>query len=183
MFVKDIYVPFFRTSATDRQRLITQRVVTVGVGVAATVFALMAPSIIDALLLSYNLWAPTVVVPLIAGVVWGLRSPAAGLAAILAGGVAMAVWLWGLGEPLGVSGLVAGVAANIVVFATVYLLAPRQERLIHGRVAVDSRPRVRRRLIMALHSLLLTAVPLLIAAAAIVVGIVGLRFYLEKLRE
>jgi len=36
---------------------------------------------------------------------------------------------------------------------------------------------------MALHSLLLTAVPLLIAAAAIVVGIVGMRFYLEELRE
>jgi len=137
VFVKDIYVPFFRASATDRQRLITQRVVTVGVGVAATVFALMAPSIIDALLLSYNLWAPTVVVPLIAGVVWGLRSPAAGLAAILAGGVTMAVWQWGLGEPLGVSGLVAGVATNIVVFTTVYLLMPKQARLVHGRVAVD----------------------------------------------
>jgi hypothetical protein len=36
---------------------------------------------------------------------------------------------------------------------------------------------------MVLYSLLLTVVPLVVAVAAVVVGIIGLRFYLEELRE
>jgi hypothetical protein len=36
---------------------------------------------------------------------------------------------------------------------------------------------------MALYSLLLTVVPLVVAGGAVVVGIIGLRFYLEELRE
>lgn len=36
---------------------------------------------------------------------------------------------------------------------------------------------------MALYSLLLTIVPLIVAVAAVAVGIIGLRFYLEELRE
>lgn len=121
-FVKDIYVPFLRPTSSDRQRLIAQRVLTLAVGVGAVVFALSAPSIIDALLLSYDLWAPTVVIPLIAAVIWGIRSPAAGVSAVLAGGATMAVWKWVLGEPFGITGLMAGVVVNIVVLVSVYLL-------------------------------------------------------------
>lgn len=36
---------------------------------------------------------------------------------------------------------------------------------------------------MVLYSLLLTVVPLVVAVAAVAVGVIGLRFYLEELRE
>ncbi|GAA2621443.1 sodium:solute symporter family protein [Streptomyces vastus] len=127
-FAKDIYVSFLHRGAGDRLLLVVQRLITVVVGVAAAIFALSAPSIIDALLLAYNLWAPTVVAPLILGVVWGFRSRVAGTAAIVAGGGAMAVWLWELHEPFGLSALIVGVAVNIVVYALAYLLDPRAHR-------------------------------------------------------
>ena len=36
---------------------------------------------------------------------------------------------------------------------------------------------------MALYSLLLTVVPLVVAVAAVLVGIIGVRFYLKELGE
>jgi len=129
VFVKDIYIPFLKPNAGDRERLVAQRILTLAVGTAAVIFALSAPSIIDALLLSYNLWAPTVVVPLVAGVVFGLRSRTAGLAAIIAGGAAMSIWLWVLGEPFGITALIVGVAVNIAAFVIGYLLDPGRQRV------------------------------------------------------
>jgi SSS family solute:Na+ symporter len=130
VFVKDVYAPFIKPDSDDRERLRVQRLSTLAVGVAAVCFAITAPSIIDAFLLAFNLWAPTVVIPLIAAVVWGLRSPVAGLAAMLAGGIGGAVWEWGLNQPYGISGIVFGVATNAVVFAITYALGTRQSRLV-----------------------------------------------------
>lgn len=128
-FTKDIYVSFIHRDAGARLLLTVQRLVTVLVGVAAAFFALAAPSIIDALLISYDLWAPTVVAPLILGVVWGYRSGVAGVLAIVAGGAAMGTWRWVLHEPYGVSALIVGVAVNIVVYGLAYILDPRAGRL------------------------------------------------------
>jgi SSS family solute:Na+ symporter len=140
-FAKDIYVSFLHRSAGERLLLVVQRLVTVLVGVGAAIFAFSAPSIIDALLLAYSLWAPTVVAPLVLGVVWGLRSRVAGVLAILTGGTSMAIWQWVLHEPFGVTALVVGVAANIVIYALAYLLDPRSGRFTpHGgpaRTAAD----------------------------------------------
>ncbi|MQA06621.1 MAG: sodium:solute symporter family protein [Streptosporangiales bacterium] len=131
VFVKDIYVPFIRPHASDRHRLLVQRLSTLAVGVAAVAFASTAPSIIDAFLLAFNLWAPTVVLPLVVAVVWGLRSSSAGLAAMVGGGLGGAIWTWGLGEPYGVSGIVFGVVVNAVVYFVTYAVAPRGPRLVH----------------------------------------------------
>ncbi|UYQ66225.1 sodium:solute symporter family transporter [Streptomyces peucetius] len=128
-FTKDIYVPLLRPAASDRRRLLVQRLVTLVVGVAVVIFALSAPSIIDALLLTYNLWAPTVVVPLVAGVVFGLRSRIAEVVSIVAGGTAMSMWLWGLNEPFGITALIVGVAVNIVAYALAYAFGSRHDRL------------------------------------------------------
>lgn len=128
-FAKDIYVSFLHRGASDRLLLVVQRLVTMVVGVAAVVFALSAPSIIDALLLAYNLWAPTVVVPLVAGVVWGLRSRIAGVVSIVAGGTSMGIWLWVLHEPFGITALIVGVAVNVVTYALAYIFDPRGDRL------------------------------------------------------
>lgn len=132
VFVKDIYVPFIRPDSGDRHRLNVQRGVTLVIGAAAVGFAIIAPSIIDAFVLAFNLWAPTVVLPFAAAVVWGLRSPSAGLAAMLAGGAVSAVWLWGLDEPYGLSAIIVGVLVNAVVFAATYAFAPGSARIVPG---------------------------------------------------
>ena len=128
-FARDLYVSFIHRGAGERLLLVVQRVVTVVVGVGAAFFALAAPSIIDALLIAYNLWAPTVVAPLILGVVWGFRSRVAGVAAIVAGGLAMGIWRWVLHEPFGITALIVGVAVNLVIYGLAHLLDPRADRL------------------------------------------------------
>lgn len=127
VFAKDIFVPFVRPDASSSQVLWVQRVVTALVGVGAIIFALTAPSIIDAILLSYLLWAPTIIIPLIAAVVWGLRGGTAAVSAMVGGGASAAVWQWGLGEPFGVSGLVVGLVTNLVILLAVYNLVDKRE--------------------------------------------------------
>ena len=84
----------------------------------------------DALLYSYALWAPTVIIPLILAVMWGFRSKSAVLSAIVAGGGVAAVWTWVLNEPFGITGLVAGLVVNVVVFAVVYKVVGGERRSV-----------------------------------------------------
>lgn len=100
------------------------------VGAAATVFALSVPSIVDALLYSYTLWTPTVIVPLLGAVLFGVRSKVAALSAIAAGAAVTAVWQWVLDSPFGFDGLLPGVAANLVVFVTLAVATRRTTPLV-----------------------------------------------------
>lgn len=119
VFTKDIYQPFVDPDLSGQKRLWLERALSVVVGIGATIFAVTVPSIVDALLYSYSLWAPTVIIPLLAAVLFGARSRPAALSAILAGGAVTAIWTWGLDEPYGITGLVAGVVTNLVVFVAV----------------------------------------------------------------
>lgn len=130
VFVKDLYQPFINPDLNDRNRLWLERGVTLAVGIAATIFALYVPSIVDALLYSYALWAPTIIIPLILAVVWGFRGSRAAVSALIAGLAATAIWTWVLGEPLGVTGLVAGLVANVTAFLVAYLIFDRGSRRI-----------------------------------------------------
>ena len=116
VFTKDIYQPFINPDVGPRQRLWIERLLSLVVGAAATVFAVTVPSIVDALLYSYALWAPTVIIPLLGAVLFGITSRLAALSAIGVGALVTAVWTWGLDEPYAVTGLIAGVVANLVVF-------------------------------------------------------------------
>lgn len=120
VLTKDVYQPLRKTPVTPARRLTIERVTSVVVGAAATTFALSVPSIVDALLYSYTLWAPTIIVPLIGAVLFGVRSAPAALSAIGAGALVTAVWQWGLDAPFGLAdGLIPGVLANLVVFVGV----------------------------------------------------------------
>lgn len=127
VFVKDIYLPLTKREIGARRRVWLERMLSLGVGVVAIVFAISVPSIVDALLYSYSLWAPTVVVPLLFAVLAKSRCGPAALAAIAAGGSTTAIWTWVLDEPYGVNGTVVGVAANLVAFGVVSLVAGRRQ--------------------------------------------------------
>jgi SSS family solute:Na+ symporter len=124
VFTKDIYQPFVNPQVGPRQRLWIERGLSLLVGVGATLFAVTVPSIVDALLYSYALWAPTVIIPLLGAVLFGIRSAPAALAAIVVGGAVTAVWTWGLDEPWEVTGLIAGVVCNLAVYSVVAVLRP-----------------------------------------------------------
>jgi len=130
VFVKDIYLPFINPNVSASRKVWLERGLSLVVGGAAILFAVSVPSIVDALLYSYALWAPTIIIPLVLAVMWGFRSKPAALSAIVAGGVAAAVWTWVLGEPLGLTGLVVGIVVNVVVFAVVYKVAGGERRSV-----------------------------------------------------
>ena len=120
VLTKDIYQPLKASPISSSRKLTIERATSVIVGAAATIFALSVPSIVDALLYSYTLWAPTIIVPLFAAVLFGIRSAPAALAGIAAGAVVTAVWQWVLPAPFGLDdGLIPGVLANLIVFTIV----------------------------------------------------------------
>lgn len=122
VLVKDIYVPFINSNISSGRRLWLERLTTVAVGVLATLFAVSVPSIVDALLYSYSLWAPTVIIPLLGAVLFNARSAIAAVSAIFFGGITMATWTWALDDPFDVPGVLVGVAANLLVFSTVTMI-------------------------------------------------------------
>ncbi|TVU71240.1 MULTISPECIES: sodium:solute symporter family protein [Cobetia] len=132
IFVADIYKPFINPAMSGKQQLWIERGVNLAIGLGAVIFALYATSIIDALLLSYALWAPTILLPFVFAVMFKIRCKRAGVAAMLAGALTTSVWKWSgleLEALTGLTPLIAGVAANIVVFVLVYRLmnvAPEQ---------------------------------------------------------
>ena len=126
VFAKDVYTSFINPAASERKVLLYERCTNVCVGVGATLFALSVPSIVDALMYSYSLWAPTVIIPLFLAVMFGLRARWAATAAMLAGAVATALWTWVLAEPLGITGLMVGLVVNAGTFALVYLTVDRR---------------------------------------------------------
>ena len=120
VLTKDIYQPLKASPVSSSRKLTIERATSVIVGAAATIFALSVPSIVDALLYSYTLWAPTIIVPLFAAVLFGIRSAPAALSGIAAGAIVTAVWQWGLPAPFGLDdGLIPGVLANLIVFTIV----------------------------------------------------------------
>ena len=125
IFVGDIYKPFIEPDVSEKKRLWIERLVNLLIGLGAVVFALYATSIIDALLLSYALWAPSILLPFVFAVLFDLRCTRSAVAAMLAGALVTILWKWGpfdLQAATGLTALIAGVIANVLVFVLVYRL-------------------------------------------------------------
>lgn len=115
-FSNDIVGRLASKRVDEKKELAYSKILTIIIGIIATIIALNAPSIVDALLICYTLWAPTIVLPLIIAVLKKDAHPIAGLAAILAGALATAIWHWGLNNPFGAPAVVAGIVANQIIF-------------------------------------------------------------------
>lgn len=106
----------YNKESRAKNALLITRLSNVIIGVVAVVFALNVPGVIDALLICYTLWAPTVVLPLIIAVVKKNVNPLSGLLSIAAGGIATAIWEWGYHNPASIPSLLVGVIANQFIF-------------------------------------------------------------------
>ena len=96
--------------------LFITRIFNVIIGIVAVIFAVNVPNIIDALLWCYTLWAPTIVLPLVIGVMKKNVKPISGLLAIIAGAIGTAIWEWGLHNPNEIPSLLVGIVCNQIVF-------------------------------------------------------------------
>jgi len=75
IFVKDLYERYVATGQPDAQKgLRLARYSSIVLGALGITLALVLPDIIDILLLTYNLWAPGIIVPVLFGVFSGYRS-------------------------------------------------------------------------------------------------------------
>ncbi len=119
-FSIDIY-QHFRPKADTNTLLKYSQWIVVVIGVVAILFALRVPNLVDALVFVYTLWAPTIVPPLVIGLLWRGAPKVSGVAGIVGGVIGTGVWEWGLGSPYGVPSLVAGMTANVAAyFAAAY---------------------------------------------------------------
>jgi len=75
IFMKDLYEQYIAKGRVDPGRgLRLSRMSSVGLGVLGMLLALALPDIIDLLLLTYNLWAPGIILPVVVGVFVKRRS-------------------------------------------------------------------------------------------------------------
>jgi len=106
---------------SDERALWSSRILNIIIGVLAVIIATQVPSVIEALLYCYTLWAPTIVLPLVIAVLKKNAHPYAGFTSILAGGVATAIWEWGLNSPGAIPSLLIGILVNQLAFWAVQM--------------------------------------------------------------
>lgn len=126
-FVRDIVAVVHEP--TERVTLLLAKTSTLVFAAIAIYAAQFAPSIIDGLLLLYAIWAPTILVPLVAGLYLKNTRPLAGWLSILAGGATSITWQMGLHEPWGVPSILIGLAVALAAYVIGHLAG----RTIPGR--------------------------------------------------
>ncbi len=120
----DIVVVLKKHKLSEQQKLRWARGATFAIGLLAVFFALKVESVLDALLLAYNFWAPTVL-PLIVAAIYGLRANhKVFIGSALAGILGMLCWQYLLHNPWGLDSLIIGVLSNVIVL-TLFVCASR----------------------------------------------------------
>ncbi|WP_269410350.1 sodium:solute symporter family protein [Lentibacillus daqui] len=127
IFSKDIYGGLINKNAGDKAMLKWAKYGTLFVGIAGVIVSLMIPSVMDLMLFGFQLWAPSVLPPMVIALLWGNPlerkvSPRAAVPAIVSGLVTTILWLNVLGEPFGIPAIVVGIVINLLVFSIVHKL-------------------------------------------------------------
>jgi SSS family solute:Na+ symporter len=119
-FTSDIVAPIGKLS--DRVDLIVAKLATLISAGIAIYAAQFAPSIIDGLLLVYSIWAPSIIVPLVAGLFVRRTRPFAGWFSMLAGGGSSILWQGGIGGAHAVPSILVGLLVALVAYAMGHIL-------------------------------------------------------------
>ena len=123
-FVRDV-VHVFR-EVDDKTSLTLAKISTIAIAAVAIYVARYAPSIIDGLLILYSIWAPTILLPMLACLFDWKRTPTSGWLSILMGGGASLFWHAVLKEPHGFPSILVGLAAAGVGFG-IGLMVPGKQ--------------------------------------------------------
>lgn len=129
-FTHDILEPVKRGTMTEKQILISARLITVFIGIIAVIFAIQIKSILDILLYSYNFWSPVILVPLVTAIL-GLKTSQKQLfIGSVSGILSVLIWNFLLHNPAGIDGMIIGIAGNFLSFIIVYNLENRKTNII-----------------------------------------------------
>jgi SSS family solute:Na+ symporter len=112
-FVRDIIGVFASTG--EKTTLLMAKGGTIAIAAAAIVAAHFSPSIIEGLLLLYSIWAPTILVALIAGLYVRQTRPLASWLSILGGAAVSLGWQFAK-EPGGVPAILVGLGASLILY-------------------------------------------------------------------
>lgn len=118
-FSNDIVAPLRKTKLSSVAELKLARWVTLLVGTLSVIFALSIDSVIDILIVAYNFWAPTVLVPLIMAIMGGYVSQKRFVGGAIAGISVTILWNSVMQSPFGIDGLVLGTFANWFAFVLI----------------------------------------------------------------
>lgn len=105
----------------EKTTLLLAKGSTLGIAAVAIFAAQFAPSIIDGLLILYSIWAPAMVVSLIAALFLKVPKPLASWLSILGGAAASLSWQFAK-NPGGVPAILIGLAAAILLFIVGHML-------------------------------------------------------------
>lgn len=124
--VRDLWTLGGRRAIEDHVRLRVQRIMNLIIGTVALLAGISFPNIIDILLIYFSTWAPTVIVPLLLGVLFDIRHKFAGPIAMVSG--LLVTWLLNgpVDEPFGTLVLAVGLVTNLVVFFLVMAVTPKE---------------------------------------------------------
>ncbi|MFC1730394.1 sodium:solute symporter [candidate division KSB1 bacterium] len=127
-FVRDI-IESFKVNVSDSKALYYSKVTTFVIGILGIVFALNAEGIIQALLLNYTFWAPTIVLPLIIGILLPDKvKPISGVVSIFTGALSVMLWEWVLEIPFGIPSLAFGILGNQLGFWITHYLSKNETK-------------------------------------------------------
>ena len=124
---KDLWEHYLAKKAPDhRKGLRLVRWSSLGLGIAGVILALAVPDVIDLLLLTYNLWAPGIILPVIIGVFTQFRSRRQNSIIFLTMLLSMAATLGFMLTPYAENfqASVFGVAASLLFYGLLNLLLP-----------------------------------------------------------
>jgi SSS family solute:Na+ symporter len=112
-FVRDIVGIFAKPE--EKTALILAKISTLCIAAIAILAAQFSPSIIEGLLILYAIWAPTMLVPLIAGLYLRETKPLASWLSILGGAAASLSWQFAK-EPGGIPAILIGLLLAFVLY-------------------------------------------------------------------
>jgi len=120
---RDLVVPF--KSLDDKDQVVLSRMFCVIIALGGIAVAAYLPGIIEALLLIYSLWAPTVLVPLLLSLV--IRKPGrhAAWPAIISGGLASVGWRWIPEYSTFIPAILPGVVVSAVAFVVGHVISKK----------------------------------------------------------
>src|SRR5699024_3122802 len=125
----DLVKGFIAPNISGRHLLRDERSSNFLIGFGALLFALNAETIVDALMLTYWLWGPTVVAPFVFAVMSKRRAPVAIVASMLAGATVAIVWTFVLGTPNDINAIIVALPINIAILAFTYMLIDRPKNM------------------------------------------------------
>ncbi len=127
--VDDLYQRHVNRNAPEQRVLNLTRILTVVVGFGSVLIAMLVPTVLEAILLSYAIMVSGLFAPTLGGLLWKRVSSAAALASMLAGaGVLVALKVEPAWNPLADPILVAMPASAVVLLLVTWLVPARAPR-------------------------------------------------------